>query len=547
MLDSAQAIKEVELDYFSNHKTTFLTSIFNPPPADFFQGYCFSGSDFIFGQEGAGKYKDATGNVIRGGLDGCYIVVRRHGTAYHFDTDYAGYKVLYYYHDGELWCVSNSIAKIVDFLRENAVRVSPNYPHLAGILGEGSGSSQLFSFETIVHGVKMAPRATTLVVTPHGVSFERWPAPEGQGYENGLSEHLNTWVSRYETLMLSPYTDFTIDVTGGVDSRTNFALALSANRRLGSTGSQPRLNCGSTPTDSSDLDVARTLTDQFGMELNDRRRFLGYPLTPEESYQTFRDLNVGSYYPLYMPTEGPSPTKIQIGGGGGEIHRRFYENHLGSKDPERFYNNYAGRINPPGFRAEFIRDARTALRIATPAGVDPLRAHYREFRHRFHVGRSPRYAVNFTPLDSVSADMAQANAGAKRLDEGQFNYDVLYSLEPELLEMPFDAASKAPTQSVGDRLARVEVRPEASPGEVWLPEAASARNVVRSKEARIEVYRSAFEEALANPFVTQFWGESHIAVAKELMDELVAGRSIGNAVNGKPISAVFAAHLATPA
>lgn len=534
------------MEFTANHATTFLTSVFDPPSDRFFQGYCFHGADFIFGQEGAEKFRIETGNSVSGGLDGCYVFVHRSGASYNFETDYAGYKVLYYYHDGEIWCVSNSIARIVDFFREYQLPVSPNYPHLAGILGKGSGSSQLFSFETIVQNVRIVPRATTLVITPHRAVYKSWPRPKKHDYEAGLSDHLHTWVSRFETLMLSSATGFTIDVTGGVDSRTNFALTLKARERLQGQGAQPRLNCGSTPSDTSDLEVATTLASKFGLELNDERRFRGYPLTPEESYRTFRELNVGAYYPVYMPTEGPSPSKIQIGGGGGEIHRKFYENHLGTNEPEIFCANYAGRLEPAGFRAEFIRDAREALRLATPDGVDPLRAHYREFRHRFHVGRSPRYSVGFTPLDSVSADIAQSKAGPQRLDEGQFNYDVLYSLEAELLEMPFDNPGKAPTDNMRERLVKATVPTQSSPGRVWVPDPTPSRRVTRSREARMEVYQRELESAMQNEFVTDFWGETTVTYARELMEDLVAGRPIGNAVNGKPISAILAANLVTP-
>lgn len=526
--------------------TTFLTSVFNPPKDGFFQGYCFLGSDLIFGESGAEQYTEQTGQRITRGLDGCYVLVQRSGTSYLFDTDYAGYKILYYYHDGELWCVSNSFAQMIDFLRAHKVEISPNYPHLAGIKAPGSGSSQLFSFETIVRGVRVAPRASTMIVEPHKVSFKPWPPVPQMAYEEGLSQHLDIWVSRYETMMVSDQTNFTIDVTGGVDSRTNLALTLSALRRTGKTEGLPRLNCGSSPGNTLDLEVATALTQHYGLELNDQRRFRGNPLSAYESYQTYRDLNTGVYYPLYMPIEGPSPLKIQIGGGGGEIHRRFYENHIKSKDPVKFYNNYARRIEPRAFKAEFIRDAIKALEIATPKGTDPLRAHYREFRHRYHVGRSPRYAVNFTPLDSVSADIAQSQAGADRLDEGQFNYDVIHSLTPELLEMPYDSVTKAPNTGVRERLTSVLLPRDAKPGRVWAPEPQPERMVRASQVERVKILEEAFEEAAASTFTENFWGQPYITEARELVQTLVAGGSVGNAVNAKPISAILSAYLARP-
>lgn len=531
--------------YNSPHTTSFLVTRSNPPEDGFFQGYCFYETDYIFGQEGVQEFEAHTGNKVSHGLDGCYALARKDGESYIFMNDYSGYKMLYYYHDGSIWAVSNSLAQIVDFLRKSSIRITPNYAQLSAILSDGSANSQLFSFETAVQNVRLVPRATDLVVTPEKIVLRQWPAIDKIDYGAGLSRHLDQWAGRFETLILNDEMGITTDVTGGVDSRTNFGLLALAKSRLGGQGSYPRLNCGSTATNTEDLDVATKLGQRFGLEINDERRFARFNLTAEESYQTFRDLNAGSSYTLYMPVEGPHPYKVSIGGGGGEIHRKFYEGHIKSKDTERFFSSYGSRLKYPWLSAEYIRNGRDALNFNTTPGADPLRAHYREFRHRFHVGRAPRYGVAFTPLDSVTADLTQSQAGQDRLDDGQFNYDVLASLNPELLEIPFDRPSKAPNERVRARLTRVEVPQEARPGRVWAP-APEERNVARSAIKRNEQLRDATETAMADPFVADFWGQEVIHSANELLSMLVAGSGIGNAVFGKPISALLAARLASP-
>lgn len=529
----------------SPHATTFLTTNSSPPADGFFQGYCFHGTDYIFGQEGVNEFEDTTGQNISGGLDGCYALARRDGDSFIFTNDYAGYKLLYYYHDGSTWAVSNSLAQIVDHLRALGIRILPNYSQLSAALSDGSASSQLFSFETTVRNIRLAPRATDLVVTPDRVVLAQRPGFKKEEYGAGLSRHLDLWAGRFETLILDDEVGVTTDITGGVDSRTNFGLLALAKRRLGGVGSYPRLNCGSTPTNTEDLDVALKLGEHYGLEINDERRFPRYNLTPEECYQTFRDLNVGVSYTLYMPVEGPTPRKISFGGGGGEIHRKFYEGHIKTKDVERFFSSYGSRLKYPWLSQEYTRDGRDALEFATRPGTDPLRVHYREFRHRYHVGRTPRYGVSFTPLDSVTADLTQSQAGQDRLDDGQFNYDVLASLDPELLEMPFDKPSKAPNPQVQDRLTRVEVSQDARPGRVWAPQP-EPRKVNRSAPKRNAVLANAVEAALEDPFVTTFWGREAADSATDLLTQLLDGRNIGNAVNGKPISALLAAHLVSP-
>lgn len=527
------------------HATSFIATSEQPPQHGFFQGYCFAESDYIYGQEGADLYAEGTGKHIAPGLDGCYVVAHRHGDIVRFGADHSGYKALYYFHDGEIWAVSNSVALIADFLTSRKLPVSPNYAHLSAIAGKGSANSQLFSHETVVREIKLLPRATNLVITSTRAALEPLRAHTRVGYEQGLAEHLHAWLSRYETLLTDPRVNLSVDVTGGVDSRTNFALALVATRRLGARGIPPRLNCGSTVSDTRDLDVATNLARTFGLALNDERRFPRFGLSHAESYATYRNLSLGVYYPLYVPVEGPSPSKIAIGGGGGEVHRRFYENHQRSKDPNRFFAAYASHTGDAWLAHEFERDGRAAVRYATNADEDPLRVHYREFRNRFHVGRAPRFGVAFTPLDSTTADVAQSEAGDTRLDEGQFNYDILASLEPALLDMPFDEAAKGPSASIRSRMTAVKIRPDATPGRVWSPDPL-VRRVVNHTASRWHELDAALDEALTNPFVRSFWPEAYRSLAKELSTKCVVGTGIGHPLNGKPISAILAADLASP-
>lgn len=531
------------MDTDSSVATSFLFAKGLEAPDGFFQGYCFSGADYIFGAQGAETYRASTGKRIGYGLDGCYVTTENLEGAVRFGNDYAGYKVLYYYHDGDIWVVSNSYALIVDHLRGISVDTVPNYAHLSGIIGLGSAHHQLSSFETPTRGVRVLPRGCNLIISDDKAIVERWPEGFTRSYAEGLEAHLETWLRRFETLMLDTSSGFTIDVTGGVDSRTNFALAAKAGERLGRRGEQPRLNCGSSPSNVRDLEVATKLTAEFSLELNDARRFAGHALTAAESFSTFRNLNAGVYYPIYLPTEGPFPGKISIGGGGGEIHRRFYENHKKSSSVSDFLKTYSNSLTHPWMGLEYSRDVNSAMKTASWGNSNRLRAHYREFRHRFHVGRSPRYGVTFTPLDSVSADVAQSQAGADRLDEGQFNYDVMGSLYSSLLDMPFDQEGKAPAASVRSRLVRVPVASEARPGRVWAPDI-EPRKVRRSATQRWSVVSSAVESSADNPMVREFWGESVVAAARDLLVKLVAGESVGNAVNLKPISAVVAADLA---
>lgn len=528
---------------------TFLASTYNPPEDGFFQGYCFAGSDLIFGTTGAKYYQALTGKTVAPALDGCYVTVRRGGDAYVFDVDFAGYKILYYYHDGHTWVVSNSFAQVVDFLRQQKLNIRPNYAHLAAIGGRGMALGQLFSLETLAQGIRVVPRTHSLVITPHrAVLKRRFDPPAAQfDYEEALSDYLNTWVSRFETLMVSEETDFTVDLTGGVDSRANFALVQAARRRLAQAGKPPRLRCGSSPGNRTDLEIAKLVAGNFGLEMNENRPSRGIKLHGDDSYKLYRDLAMGVYYPFYRPESVPTPANITIGGGGGGIHRKTYELIIKSSDPEVFFQQFARNLRRPEYEEEFIQDGRAFLNTAVQEGEDPLRVLLRDGRVRYHSGRTPRTDVAFTPLHSVAAEGTQLLAGADRIEEGQFNYDIMYSLQQELVTMPYDTDSKYPTHDVLSRLTKVAINKESNPGKVWGPTAHLISGSNGDQSRPLEAYKAAFDNAINNPFVMKFWGKKTLTTARDSMRQLYEGKSIGNAANGVAISAVLSADLITPA
>lgn len=534
------------MQYTDDHQTTFLVSSLDPPETNFFQGYCFVGADLVFGDAGRQEFTSATGTVIRSGLEGKYVSIRNDGDAVRFDTDYSGYNALYYFHDGTVWVVSNSFAQVVDFLRANGLAVRPNYPHLSHLGAIGLGAGQLFSLETAVHGVKLLPRDHALLMAPHRPILERVSLPLAMDYGEALSRHLHTWVSRVETYMTSDSSDLSIDLSGGLDSRTNFGLAVAARRRLSGSSTQPIISSGRSAAHQADYAVAETLTDHYGFELNGQPSQRSYRLSGEEAFYTWRNLSMGVYSPLYVPTMGPTPGFSSLIGSGGENHRALYETHGSNATTPKFVSAYAHRLRRPEFAEQFIADAYDALSTITPFGGHPMRAHYRAFRSRYHGGRQPRFYSVFTPLDSRSADVVMNVADKSRVEEGQFNYDVMHVLDPELLRIPFDTSEKSPTPEIRARLAEVTLPQAPNPGRIWAGPTVQRERVDTSRVKTYGLFKQAFDKALDNSFVTEFWGQDYIKEAAELMATYVSGESIGNAANGRIITAVLSADLVTP-
>lgn len=529
------------------HGTVFFFSNDDPPLDGFFQGYCFIGADLIFGLEGAEIFRDETGRRVGPGHDGRYITVEQQDDTYFFSSDYAGYSILYYYHDGTHWAVSSSFANIIDFLREKNIPIYPNYPQLSAIGARGMVLEQLFSLETLAHGVRVVPRTHNLVIEPRRATLQRRDerVTQHDSYGSALGEYLHTWVSRFETMMLSQTAQFTVQLTGGVDSRTNFALIQSARRRLGTDGTPPRLQCGEGGNTKTDLEVATALADHFGHTINGSYTVPPLKLQGSESFMMYRALSLGVYYPFYLPRNRPSVQDITISGGGGGIHRKVYELAVKSPDPDFFFKAFARNLRRPEFEQELVRDAHRFLDTALQPGEDALRVLLRDGRVRYHSGHIPRTRVAFTPLHSVDANRAQVLAGTRRVEEGQFNYDIMNSLEPELVTMPYDSEEKSPGKSVLARLTNATIPADANPGKVWASSPAVSHDE-HGEADPMSYYGEAFAQAMDNPFVTNFWGKEMLSSAKALMEKLAAGRSIGNASNGKPLAAILSADLVTP-
>src|SRR5699024_8547828 len=204
---------------------------------------------------------------------------------------------------------------------------------------------------------------------------------------------------------------------------------------------------------------------------------------------------------------------------------------------------HAKHLKHPEFEEEFIRDGQKFLEKVMLPGEDPLRVLLREGRVRYHSGRTPRNEVAFTPLHSVSADLVQSIAGDERLDSGQLNYDIMYSIDPKLMVMPYDSVEKEPSSDVKNNLVGALLSKEANPGRVW-----SAYTISNDQSDGNEVwsYSRAFDVAVSNRFVSNFWGSKVLAMANSLMETLKNGESIGNAANGVPIAAILSTDLVTP-
>jgi len=429
-------------------------SSFAPLPDFWFQGYCFRGADTILGSEGARSYRKSGGS-IEPGEDGCYIVLNRAGRGYRIGADFKGYAHLFIYSKGSTWAVSNSITALADYLRTKGVTLSPNPPQIASWHMRRAFGNQMTSHRTAFVEISLLPSWCCVDVDEAGAHLVARKTQDLGDYRAELAGFLSIWVSRIAALLKSNCSTIYCDVTGGRDSRAVLSLILSAERLTGYRASEKLIFLTDMrPQFADDNKVAHQLGEQYNFSLHGRRKQVR-TLSTVDAYRQWKSLDVGSYGPIYFPDKVLEGHTVEFGGGGGESHRPFYD----MIDVDAFLLR-EGVLIPARYQAQWASDVKQSIEIAmasAPRPMHPLIHHYREFRDRFHAGRSQMRVFHWAPLGSKYLQRASDAADESALREHQVLYDIMHCLIPGIEAMPYDTPAKMPTSG---NLARFPALPK---------------------------------------------------------------------------------------
>jgi len=539
----------------------FLFSSTTQNPERFFQGYFFHGTDYVTGEEGFERFREARGVERPEREDGCYVLAERENSGYYrFSTDYAGYKKLFYFWDDGFWVVSNSLYRIAEHLRRHGYPVLPDHSQLAAMAtegtfyrsGRGSFFAQLTSFDTLVRGVRLVPADYALRIGSSGYRLEKAPRLPRQGnYRDRLERFINTWIGRLSTLAREPAVRISCDLTGGLDSRTVFSLLLGALRDCDrDVANRLQICCGGGRGTGKDHLIASLLCRRFSMPLNGPLGRKQAWLNGKTSYALWKDLCLGVYHPILFPGAFPTGEIIRLGGAGGENHRPFYAQFLGAPSAETFVARRTRNIRPASARRGFEAALQQAIGRVTedaPEYLDILACHYRHSRNRFHAGREPQYTVKFLPLASKLLDDVTAVAGKARFHAAQVHYDILYNLSPELLDLPFDRGHKRPGRGVRRNFTAITILP-ATPGTCFIGEVRAPRQATRKGKktaSAIAFLREEFDVA-RNGFAADFLGHWYVRRAAAALERAVHDGGFSSPVQSKRVAAIIACTMFEP-
>jgi len=508
-------------------------------PQNFFQGYCFVGSDYISGSEGQKKYFNRTGKTINSGEDGCYVYVERINNDYFFSTDFLGYKKVFYFWIHNIWVVSNSIHLIANYLKKNKVRLKANLSQLSTIgIHKGSFFNQLYSINTFIEGIKLLPPGCTLKISRSEYSIERNKRLNTfSTYEQGLSLFIDTWISRLRGLLDSNI-HIISDLTGGADSRAVYTLVKKA-KDLSMNGSEyPMLSCGSSKGNTLDLEIAKNIAEKYEYPINVRKKYIENKYSGQESYESWKALCLGVYHPIYFPPHGPQNDTVSLGGSGAGNHRRVY-NH---ENIEEFVSSHVSMIEPSWLSYNVHSDIKTEIDRMSSIGskVDPIVLHFREYRDRMHGGRNPQYMTLFNPLGSKILDEVSEISGSSRFKVGQVNYDIMSNLLPEILDIPFDSDLKKLNTEREKNLVHLDKWNEFLTGRAYTS-ASLAHESIKETDSAFDFLNEDFQSAKSNVFVKEFFGKRFISKTDDLMKSALENKKFKHAIDGQGIAAIIAA------
>ncbi len=527
------------MDKLQDQYFLFSSKIKNPDY--FFQGYCFVGTDYIFGLGGASQFQEERDVQIGGGEDGCYVVAKKENNQYAFSTDFSGNKKIFYYWTTDLWVVSNSIFLIAKHLKENNVVITVDYPQLAAIgVHRGAIFNQLYSVNTFIQGVKLLPTNSNLIISKSGYSIEKNLEKEVfRSYEEGLSVFIGTWIARLAGLLNSGI-EIQSDLTGGADSRTVFTILREAAESCINKENLPLFRSGLASDNIKDLDIAKKIGEVYGFNINEKPSPILNGFSGEESYYSWKVLCLGVYHPIYFPSCAPQPHKVRLGGAGAENHRPFYE----SIDPQSWINTNASKISPDwlsyNVSAEISAELERMISMGTK--IDPMILHYREYRNRMHSGRTPQYISLFNPLGSKILESVSEVAGNDRLQVGQINYDIMATLLPNIMEIPFDNKLKGLNEKRKEKLVKLNEWFDVKPGKVYI--CSTESKVIKKKtNSTLDLLNADYQRAKENQFVKDFFGADFIKKADNSITDAVNNRKFSHAIEGQSIAAVIAGSL----
>ena len=435
-----------------------------PEPGAQLHGFAWEGADFVIGSGGLAAFEEGGGH-LPWSADGHHVLVRREGGRIGVGADHAGCRHLFHWSDGQAWAVCDSFIDLVAHLRGRGVALTEDIAQTGAFLSRKQLFQQLTTDRTAVREIACLDAGARIEIGPEGlVVIPPDPVP-AEVFAAALDAFIATWLSRMATLRAAPDLALHVHLSGGLDSRTVAAFHAWLERHEGRC-ERASIRSLTDESHADDLKIAEEVAAASGLRLNQSAPRPGRALGAAEALTSWRRHSAGVYSPVRLPATIGDPRDVHFSGHASNGYKHLYDDagaRRAIRRMERAYG-YFGRGDRPRWRAA-LEAHLGGLAERTGSLGRAWGRWQRVNRARFHAGQAATYKTQVAIFHSRSASRLAAGRPPLTADF-QLYHDILASLAPEMMEVPFDDAAKTPGESVR---AALTVRQPAAPvpGRVW--------------------------------------------------------------------------------
>lgn len=395
-----------------------------------FSGVAFVDDAIIFGENQFALHRPSDIERVE---EGRFIIFYRRNGKFVARSDETGQECVFYYSDGTRWAISNSFLHITEAIRSLGVETTTHKGAAAAGYIIHSSTNQLISNDTFVNEIRLLPIGHEIEIDD---ALRVKPRPRKNrysSYEEAMLGFCSKWPNRLHALMDHFGERAALDLSGGVDSRTNLALILSTEI------SRRAINLTTRPELAADFAVATRIAKETGLTIN------GIPavrvsVEPEKAFELWKYGSLGVNFSFHLPRFDRPHQMIGINGGGGESARYFFPM---LPDQHAAWLRASAPVEGEAVEATF-RGALSQIG-AGENSRESMRSYYQNFRARLLAGRSwikNLTATLITPLASTDLLEAMNFLSQEEVARRQIAHDILAICQPQLLDIPFDDARK---------------------------------------------------------------------------------------------------------
>jgi hypothetical protein len=435
---------------------------------NYLRGYVFTGNELILGTDGLNQYRQAeSSNLWTKCKFGRYLLIETDEEDTLIRTDLLGQEPLYYYLDGNNWCVSNSLLLLAEKLKSKNIKLKPYFPAVDAfrMANQSLNGGQLTSFNTPILGAKILPLHLAFRIRKNqateGYALDFVNIGEtanNNDYQQTMYQYLNNWLGRTQAIAKLDKT-VKLSLSGGFDSRA--CLSILKNE---TTSTDIRLLAGSHKHKLEEYAIATSLCDSLGFKLGRKNkealsaaeRLDDLKLFPTMSYRNSMLANAG-VKTNFSFRERVVRDKSWHCVGGSAIGTFSMRNSFNKKKADLItkYSDSGIRI------ASEISDALCELGIDKDDEL-ALFHHYYQFRSRFHYGMdlyTSQHSAQLHPLLDIDLVHAAIKAGKEYTRGNNINRDIISLMNPELLKIPFDGNRLATESTLIKSFSAKELNP----------------------------------------------------------------------------------------